>query len=347
MEDYSALRQPEKVIARLISQIEHRILGKRDAIRKLVIAVLAGGHVLIEDVPGTGKTVLVKTLAQSIGCSFRRIQFTPDLLPSDITGATIYNQRTGEFEFRHGPLASAHLLLADELNRASPRTQAALLEAMEERRITVDGVGYDLPSPFMVLATQNPLEHEGTYPLPEAQLDRFMMRIRLGYPDAEAETRMLEQELNMAKTSFFETRPVLSRDTLLQLRRLAAEVHVDESIKRYMVELAGATRAHPDLRNGVSPRATIALMKAAQASALMAGRNYVIPDDVKPLVSHVFGHRLAVSDDAGAGLAAADGTRAVEKVLASIVSRLPVPAASAAPFVTARVSLFGKTGFWT
>jgi len=384
-EDPRDFPEAGRVISRLVARIETRMFGKTEAVRKLVIAVLAGGHALIEDVPGTGKTLLVKTLAQSIGCSFRRIQFAPDLLPSDITGAAVFNQRTGDFEFKPGPLFSANLLLADELNRASPRTQAALLEAMEELRVTVDGESRELERPFIVLATQNPLEHEGTYPLPEAQLDRFLLRIRLGYPDAGAEVRMLDSELARSAnrspdrpqdrsewsalsrewshdpaalaepTDADGLPPVLTRDMLLALRRMAAEVYVDEAIKRYIVDLARATRAHPDLACGVSPRAAIALMKAAQARALAEGRSYVIPDDVKALVKPVFAHRLkhaahaswtGLGLAAGAGLASGGGDgaeawwiadereRAVDRALDSILARVPVPLASFVPYAS-------------
>lgn len=285
------VQQAQYIVEQLINQVGSVILGKRAAIEKMVIALLCGGHVLLEDVPGVGKTKLVRTLAQSIDSSFKRIQFTPDLLPSDVTGLTIYNQQEARFEFRPGPIM-ANIVLADEVNRTSPRTQSALLEAMEERSITVDGTTYELPQPFILIATQNPVEFEGTYRLPEAQLDRFMFQIQLGYPSHAAEVELLsarQQTKHMGQL-----KPVLYQEELLFLQKLVSKIHVDPTLQRYIVHLSAATRQHPQIQLGVSPRGSVALMKAAQGHALLRGRSFIIPDDIKQMLPAVFTHRLLV-----------------------------------------------------
>jgi MoxR-like ATPase len=278
----------------VIENVERVIVGKREAIELLMVALLSGGHVLLEDVPGVGKTMLARAIALSLGLSFKRIQCTPDLLPNDITGVSVYNQRTGEFEFRPGP-TFVNILLADEINRATPRTQSALLEAMQEHQVTVDGVSRPLNEPFIVLATQNPIEYEGTFPLPEAQLDRFLMRITLGYPDFSDERQILR---NLRREHPIETvGQVVDGGELLSLRRQVWEVHVDDSVSDYMVSLTHATRNHSDIALGASPRGSLALFKTAQAQAALAGRDYVIPDDVKRLVPITLAHRLILKPE--------------------------------------------------
>jgi len=275
----------------VIDNVEKVIVGKREAIELLMVALLSEGHVLIEDVPGVGKTMLARALATSLGLSFKRLQCTPDLLPNDITGVSVFNQRNGEFEFRPGP-AFSHLLLADEINRATPRTQSALLESMGEGQVTADGITYPLPQPFIVLATQNPIEYEGTFPLPEAQLDRFLLKLAVGYPSPSDENQMV---LNLQREH-----PITAIDQVvdgarvLDLRRQVWEVHVDDTVRDYAVRLVHATRSHPDLALGASPRGSLALFKTAQAQAALEGRNYVIPDDVKRLALPVLVHRLIV-----------------------------------------------------
>lgn len=290
--------------ARLIENVEKVIIGKRQAIELLLVALLCEGHVLVEDVPGTGKTMLARALAISLGGIFKRLQCTPDLLPNDVTGVNVFNQSSGSFEFRPGPVF-VNVLLADEINRATPRTQSALLEAMQEHQVTVDGVTRPLPRPFIVLATQNPIEYEGTFPLPEAQLDRFMLRISLGYPLLNDERMILsalrrEHPITRLEPVDFSTgysppgdaQDGLSR--LLQLQKLVWEVHVDESLQDYLLRLVNATRQHPDLSLGASPRASLALFKGAQALAALRGRDHVIPDDIKYLAPAVLLHRLLV-----------------------------------------------------
>jgi MoxR-like ATPase len=271
---------------------------------------------LIEDVPGVGKTMLAKSIARSIDCSFRRIQFTPDLLPTDVTGVNVYNQERGDFEFKPGALF-ANIVLGDEINRASPKTQSALLESMEERQVTVDGVTYHLGTPFMVIATQNPIEHEGTYPLPEAQLDRFMMRLSLGYPNADAEAGILTTH-GIAST-LDDIEPVTDAPGVSEMVMMAREVHVAETLRRYIVAFSEATRRHPEMYLGASPRASIMLLRASRALAATEGRDYVIPDDVKALVPPVMGHRVIVSADA------AMNGRTAEVVLAELLHEVPVP----------------------
>ena len=280
---------------RISENVEKVILGKHKEVQITLQALLCEGHLLIEDVPGVGKTMLARAIARSIGCDFRRIQFTPDMLPSDVTGVSVFNQKTMEFEFRPGPIMT-QIVLTDEINRATPKTQSALLEAMEERQVTVDGVTYSLQKPFLVLATQNPIEYEGTFPLPEAQLDRFMMRITLGYPQPEEEMRILDSQRQ--SHPIHELQQVISRDELVQAQLAVTEVYVDTLIKEYIVSLVNATRKHPDIYLGASPRGSLALYKTGRANAAVQGREYVIPDDIKLMAEPTLAHRLIVSPSA-------------------------------------------------
>lgn len=276
--------------------VERVIVGKRPAIELLLVALLCEGHVLIEDVPGVGKTMLARALAISLGGTFRRLQCTPDLLPNDVTGVSVYNQKAAEFEFRPGPVF-VNVLLADELNRATPRTQSALLECMGERQVSVDGVTHVLPRPFLVLATQNPIEYEGTFPLPEAQLDRFLLRLRLGYPTDDEERQIL---INLRREHPIESlQQVVEGERVPELVSQVWEVHVDDTVQSYLLRLVQATRTHPDLALGASPRGSLALYKAGQALAALRGRDYVLPDDVKYLAPAVLEHRLIVSPESG------------------------------------------------
>jgi MoxR-like ATPase len=279
-------------VQRVVANVERVIVGKADSVAFSLIAVICRGHVLIEDVPGVGKTVLTKAIARSIGCTFKRIQFTPDLLPSDITGVSIYNQKSGNFEFRPGPIM-AQIVLADEVNRATPKTQSALLEAMEESQITIDGVTYRLPDPFMVMATQNPIEYEGTFPLPEAQLDRFMMTIKLGYPKPADEVNILDT--HQLRHPLEDLTQIMTADELVVIQQQVRSIHVDPSIREYIVAIANATRNHTNIYLGVSPRGSLALFRTAQALAAMRGRGYVIPDDIKLLVKPTLAHRIIVT----------------------------------------------------
>jgi MoxR-like ATPase len=301
--------------------VERVVQGKRREIRLALAALVAEGHILIEDVPGVGKTMLAKAIARSIDCSFRRIQFTPDLLPTDISGVNVFNQERGDFEFRPGAIF-ANIVLGDEINRASPKTQSALLEAMEERQVTIDTETHELGSPFMVIATQNPIEHEGTYPLPEAQLDRFMMRIGLGYPSADVESEILAT--HGIHSTLGDISPVADALTVRSMILEAREVHVSPSVRRYIVDLVEATRRHPDVYLGASPRASIMLLRSARAIAASEERDYVIPDDVKALVPPVLAHRVIVTADA------VMGGRTSQAVLDDLVGDVAVPVAGTA-----------------
>ena len=283
------------ILKKIVGNVEKVIIGKREAIELAVCSFLCRGHVLIEDMPGVGKTSLVAAMAKSFDCSFRRIQFTPDILPSDITGFSMYNQKTGEFEYYQGAIMS-QIILADEINRTSPKTQSSLLEVMEENQVTVDGKTYDVPQPFIVFATQNPVEYLGTYPLPEAQLDRFFMRISLGYPTPEEESRMLNRFRKESPIKTLE--PVANAHQLMELQQAVADVHVDDKINSYVVSIVGATRSNPDVVLGGSPRSSICLFRAAQAWALYNERDYVIPDDVVKVAIPVLEHRLVLKQDA-------------------------------------------------
>ena len=280
------------VLRSLLDNVTRVLIGKRREVELALIALASEGHILIEDVPGVGKTMLAKSLAKSIGCTFRRIQFTPDLLPSDVTGVSIYNQKTEEFEFRPGPVM-AQIVLADEINRATPKTQSALLESMEEKQLTVDGTTHRLPPPFMVMATQNPIEYEGTFPLPEAQLDRFIMRLRLGYPSRNDEISVLDSQVISHPIEDIEQ--VVTAQDLMDTHRLVRQVRVDAALRGYIVDIVAATRTHPDVYLGASPRGSLGLFRTAQAAALLAGRDYVIPDDIKTLAEPVLAHRVIMN----------------------------------------------------
>lgn len=284
----------QKLTEKLTRNIQQVIVGKDEVVELIVICLLCRGHMLLEDVPGMGKTMLVRTLAKSLGCSFKRIQFTPDLLPSDVLGVSIYNQKTHEFEFRPGPVM-AQMVLADEINRTSPRTQAALLECMEEDTVTVDGVSYKLPRPFMIMATQNPIEYEGTYPLPEAQLDRFLLKAHLGYPTYGEEREILERLEQ--RHPIGEIKQVFELEEFIRLQDLVAGIILDESLKDYIVRLVHGTREHPDIALGASPRGSLALLKGAKAMAGLQGRNYVLPDDIKVLAEPTLAHRLILKPE--------------------------------------------------
>ena len=299
-----------------LANVGRAIVGMQEEIKRSLLGLLCQGHLLIEDVPGVGKTMLAKSLARSLDCSFRRIQFTPDLLPSDVTGVRIYNQKLSEFEFRPGPIFT-QILLADEINRATPKTQSALLEAMEERQVTIDGETHELPRPFMVMATQNPIEYSGTFPLPEAQLDRFMMKVRLGYLDVKQEAMLLGQE--KVESPMLELQPVVSPGELAEAQAAVRRVFVKEELKEYVARLVDRTRTNPDVALGASTRGTLTLFRAAQAAAAIAGRPYVLPDDVKELASAVLAHRLILRPSAEV-----QGQTAA-KVLAQVLDREHVP----------------------
>jgi MoxR-like ATPase len=299
-----------------VENVAQVIQGKEQAIRLALVCMVAQGHLLIEDVPGVGKTSLAKALARSLDCDWHRIQFTPDLLPSDVTGVTVYNRQTGTFTFRPGGIF-ANVVLGDEINRASPKTQSALLEAMEERQVTVDSISYRLPAPFMVIATQNPVEHEGTYPLPESQLDRFLLRIRMGYPDRAAEIDMLDT--HGSGSAVDELSPVLSPEDVESMIETTKAIHVAPALKGYIIDLAAATRRHPALALGMSPRAALALQRAARALAASRGREYVVPDDIKALMGPVLEHRLALSSDSQLA-----GGRPPD-ILSEVLATVPVP----------------------
>jgi MoxR-like ATPase len=304
----------EKVIA----NVERVIVGKHHEVRLALVALLCQGHLLIEDVPGTGKTVLAKAIAKSLGCTFRRIQFTPDLLPSDVTGLSIYNQKTQEFEFRPGPIM-AQIVLADEINRATPKTQSALLECMEERQATIDGVTHKMPDPFLVIGTQNPIEYEGTFALPEAQLDRFMLRLRMGYPQPLEEIVILDEQKRTHPLD--DITEVATVDDVRQMQAGIREIYVDSAVSDYIVRLVNETRSHPDVYLGASPRGSLALYRAGQAYAALAGRDYVIPDDVKALAGPALAHRLIVKT------AATVRDVSAERIVGEIIETVPIESA--------------------
>ncbi len=308
----------QEIANRIVENIEKVIIGKRSAVQLTVLGLLCQGHILIEDVPGVGKTVLAKSVSRSVGCRFQRIQFTPDMLPSDVTGVSVYNQKTLEFEFRPGPI-HAQIVLADEINRATPKTQSALLEAMEERQVTVDGKTYPLTPPFMVLATQNPIEYEGTFPLPEAQLDRFMLRIELGYPEKEDEIEILDRQ------QFFH--PIENLEQAVTVEELSAgqqaikEIYLDSLVKEYVVDIVRQTRVHPDVYLGASSRGALSIYRLCQARAALYGRDFVLPDDVKALAEPALSHRIIV------GPAARIKDVEPSAIVQDILDNLPVPGA--------------------
>ncbi|MGD2079019.1 MAG: MoxR family ATPase [Chloroflexota bacterium] len=312
----------QAVASRLVDNIERVIIGKRSSVQLTVLGLLSQGHMLIEDVPGTGKTVLAKSVARSVGCEFQRIQFTPDMLPTDVTGVSVFNQKTREFEFRPGPI-HAQIVLADEINRATPKTQSALLEAMEERQVTVDGKTYPLKPPFMVLATQNPIEYEGTFPLPEAQLDRFMLRIELGYPGKEEEIEVFDRQQFVHP--LVDLQQAVGVDELLAAQMAIREIYLDSLVKEYIVEITRRTRMHPDVYLGASPRGGLAIYRLSQARAAMFGRDYVLPDDVKALAESALGHRIIV------GPAARIKDIEPSTIVQDILDNVPVPGAQVTP----------------
>jgi MoxR-like ATPase len=311
-------------IGAVVQNVERVIFGKHHEVELALVALVCRGHILVEDVPGTGKTVLAKAIARSLGCSFKRIQFTPDLLPSDVTGVSIFNQRTSQFEFRPGPVMT-QIVLADEINRATPKTQSALLEAMEEHQVTVDGVTYQLPDPFLVMATQNPIEYEGTFPLPEAQLDRFFVRLQLGYPKPREEIAILDAQRVIHPLETIEQ--VMGAEELLKAQSAVRDVHLAEQVKTYVVSVVNATRSHPDVYLGASPRGSLALARASQAYALIQGRDFVLPDDVKALAGPTLSHRLILQPQAR--LKDLASTTVIAEVLASVPVELSQTAARA------------------
>lgn len=310
--------QIQELANRIVENVERVIVGKRESVQLTVLGLLCQGHILIEDVPGVGKTVLAKSMARSVGCSFQRIQFTPDMLPSDVTGVSIFSQKTREFEFRQGPIF-AQIVLVDEINRATPKTQSALLESMEERQVTVDGKTHILERPFMVFATQNPIEYEGTFPLPEAQLDRFLLRIKLGYPDKKQEIVILDRQQYVHPVE--EITQVVSVDELIEAQRAIKDVYLDEKVKEYIVEIVRQTRVHPEVYLGSSSRGSLAIYRLSQARAAIFGRDYVLPDDVKALAEPALSHRIIV------GPAARIKDIEPDTILQEILDRVPVPGA--------------------
>jgi MoxR-like ATPase len=317
---------------RVAGNLETVIIGKRPAIELIVIGMLCQGHVLIEDVPGVGKTMLARSLARSLDCTFNRIQFTPDMLPSDVTGVSIYNQQKGKFEFRPGPIIG-QVILADEINRATPKTQAALLEAMEERQVTVDGITHPLPEPFMVLATQNPIEYEGTFPLPEAQLDRFLLRVQLGYPSVKDELQIMDDQ--QLRHPIETLKSVVKSKDLLATAQEIKKIHVSPAVRRYIVELTTRTRQSSEVYLGASPRGSLSLFRTGQARAALLGRDYVLPDDIKELAIPVLAHRLIVSPAARLRDLNSD------KIVQEIVYETPVPGGDYAPETAKKAA--GKT----
>lgn len=301
---------------KVLDNLEKVIVGKTMVLDQVIIGLLCQGHLLIDDVPGVGKTMIAKSLSKSLGCSFSRIQFTPDMLPSDVTGVSIFNQNTREFEFRPGPIIS-QIVLADEINRATPKTQSSLLEAMEERQVTVDGKTYLLPNPFMVMATQNPIEYEGTFPLPEAQLDRFLMKIKIGYPALKDEILILD--LQQIRHPIETLQEVVNETEIREVQEIIKRVYVSNAVKRYIVELIRATREHPDVYLGVSPRGSLSLIRVSQARAAKMGRDYVLPDDVKYFAKYVMGHRMVIQP------AARLRNLSPDQIIAEVISKVAVP----------------------
>ncbi len=310
----------QEIANRIVSNVEKVIIGKRSAVQLTVLGLLCQGHILIEDVPGVGKTVLAKAIARSVGCEFKRIQFTPDMLPTDVTGVSVFNQKTREFEFRPGPI-HAQIVLADEINRATPKTQSALLEAMEERQVTVDGTTYALKPPFMVLATQNPIEYEGTFPLPEAQLDRFMLRIRLGYPNKAEEIEILNRQQYVHPINIIEQ--VVPVEELMAAQEAIKSIYLDELVKEYIVEIVRQTRLHHDVYLGASSRGALSIYRLSQARAALFNRDYVLPDDVKALAEPALAHRIIV------GPAARIKDVEPGALVNDILDKIPVPGAQA------------------
>ena len=304
------------MLKKIIKNVENVIVGKRDAIELVITALISNGHILLEDVPGVGKTRLIAAVARSIDGSFKRVQFTADVLPSDVTGFSVYNQKSGEFEFKNGAIMS-QFVLADEINRTSPKTQAALLEAMEEKQVSVDGVTYKMPQPFMVMATQNPIEFMGTFPLPEAQLDRFLIKISVGYPDAESERNVLS--MHQMDDPFESLQAVATPEDIINIQNEVKKVFVHENLEKYIVSIVSATRNHPSVRLGASPRASLALYRTAQATAYINGRDFVIPDDIQKMVIPVMAHRIILSQETKFSNTTADD------VLNEIKKSVPVP----------------------
>ncbi len=315
-----ALEKAQATVRAILDNVQKVIVGKPEAVEMAVIALISQGHLLIEDAPGVGKTMLARSLAKSLDCTFRRVQFTPDMLPGDITGVSIFNQKTQDFEFRPGPVM-AQLVLADEINRATPKVQSALLECMEEGQVTVDGITHRTPRPFHVIATQNPIEYEGTFPLPETQLDRFLLRISLGYPSPADEVTIMEQQQVVHPIEGIG--PVATGDELIEIQRVVRTVYVDDLVKQYITALVGATRRHPAIYLGASPRGSLALFRTSQARALVHGRDYVLPDDVKALAEAVLAHRLIIR------LTDVTQDRTGRASVAEIVESVPVPGAAA------------------
>ncbi len=317
MQEFDGARE---LAQRIIDNVEKVIVGKSRAVELGVVALICQGHALIEDVPGVGKTMLARSIAKSVGCTFKRIQFTPDLLPTDVTGVSIYNQKNGEFEFREGPII-AQLVLADEINRATPKTQSAMLEAMDERQVTVEGVSHQVPRPFIVMATQNPVEYEGTFPLPEAQLDRFLVIINLGYPTIEEELEIIERQ--QLTHPIEDLQPVATAEDVVHVQETIRNIYVDDLVKQYIVSLVDSTRTHEDISLGASPRASLALFRGGQAIALIRGRDFVLPDDVKDLAIPMLSHRMIVSAAARMrGVSSGD-------VVSTILDVTPVPGGQA------------------
>jgi MoxR-like ATPase len=311
------MENAQNILNKIVENIEKMILGKRSTVERIVEAMASSGHVLIEDIPGVGKTSLVYALARSIACDFKRIQFTPDTLPSDITGFSVFNPKTDEFEFRAGAVMS-NFILADEINRTTPKTQASLLEIMEEKQVTVDSKTYKMEQPFMVLATQNPVEYLGTYPLPEAQIDRFLIKVSLGYPDSAQEMKIISMDRSGEKELL---RPVATAADIAAVKKEVEAIFIDEALKKYIVEIVTATRSHPDVLLGSSPRGSISLYKICQAHAVYSGRNYVIPDDVKLLAPFVLSHRLILTNDARISKISPSS------IIRQILDKVPVPTA--------------------